>query len=949
MVTIGRTMCPHVVRVVDKATFRICWAVESTYATPDQGERVDYVVSHGGVTQLSGSATTYERQQPEFSTAPSRMPGVASGQAPIRCYSLNMPLSTLPRGELTVTATARGHDGTSVAIEQVVVWNDETGVQDSRPSTAVIHWKASTGNNANNGSSSSLAVRDLLRAIQLASVGGNCGGATIIAHENVTGNGNAGGTSGFDWQTGEHWLTIEAATPGINWRAQNAPSTNLSTGAGGDAIRTTTPSAGQQINIRFLNIVGLGGGLTCYDTSGHQGSSVTIWWEGGEWGSVNWDDNGPRVRCLEDIGSSAGGPMNIEGFSGRKGRYYVTGVLSRGVGIGFTSHDLVYDCEIRDHIGGTLYAAGWPTAKAVFHSVIADRHNYSRNLTRGWGCNRQGEITDLQPLESQDMGGGIMRILGPVGGYRFDLAFADNVDSLRTRLGIRAWPGVGTDQTGRIIRGTGTTGGRPYVDIEHTGTYGAAPAGAEIETVVEWNPGGGSWEWFNVRIHPSSLSRPAGSNRDTVIFRDIAPFNSTQEVQSHFSNGTPPITNLLIDNVRDAGTGANWNMSFGAATVGYTNCLIRRVTAAASGTILSSGPSYAGSQMTNCVFKTAPAAMAGMISGGFDIAYNHFVDDNAGQTWHGASASYGAYYGPGSSHGADPWTFTPLSIGNGDPRAPEPGGLAWSNLSSTKGCLPDVAGLDWSLPAAGGDVLMDGAPIANTSVSNPAVQFFTSGVAFTHEIADENELTAYEGLSFGAFGITIPTPMQAGTFGTTGQGMVGMPISNADVGNPVAGTFTAGVAMQGTAAADITTTAPAGTIEAQVLFTGAAIDDVEVENPTGDMESGAVLFIGTAIDDMAAQAPAGDLFAHALMQGTAMADVSVQAPAGDLFTGAVLQGSVAPMFASSPAVDVFGAEDVPEEPEEPEPPAPVVAPQREQKLRPWSPPPLARRPWRIVR
>lgn len=944
-------MSPSGVRVVGPgASFRVCWGVESTYTTPDLGERVDYVVEHGGSPVLTGSTSDYVRAQPNFCSTQSRMPGAPTGQAPIRCYSLDLPLDSLPRGGLTVSATAHGHDGTSAALETIVVWNDEAGVQDSRPSSTVVHWRPQTGNNSNGGTSSSDAVRDLPRAIALVSVGGVCGGARIIVHENITGNGNPGGTGNTPWRTDDHWLTIEAAEPGITWTAHNAPSTNLSSGAGGDAIYAVAPSAGQKIKVWFKGLTCLGGGVTLYDSSG--ATQVEKVWEGGEYGSTYWDDNGPRVRFLEDLGPTAGGPMDIQNNSGRAGKHYLVGCLVRGVGVGLTAHDIVYDCEIRDHLGGTLYAAGWPTAKCVFHSIIASSHNYERNLTRGWGCNRVTDF-DLQPLESEDRGGGVMRILGPVGGHRFDVALADNVGSTRTRLGIAKWPGTGdatgvgsgTPPTGaHLIVGAGLVGGRPYVDIEHTAaTYGPAPAGAEIETVCEWNPGGGSWIWFNVRIHPSSLSRQP--NRGIVVFRDIAPFDSTQEVQSHFNNRTQDLQGLLIDNIRDAGTGANWQMGYPSpGAFGYRNCIFRRISAPASGMILTAGPSYEGFQITNCVFRSAPAALAGLISGGADVAYNHFVEGTAGQGWHGSNASFGTYYGPGSSHGADPWTFEPLTIGNGDIRAPEPGGLAWANVSSTKGCLRDVALLDWSLGAAPDAVLMEGQPMANVAVQNPTVQHFTAGVALTGGVDDEGDgLIVYEGASPG----DPPRPMAAGTFGTTSVAFVGAPIDNVQAQNPAPAFFTAGAAMTGTAIADTGVPAITGGIEAEVLFTGAAIDDVAAENPAGTMGAGAVLFIGAAIDDVDAQAPAGDLFAHALMQGAAIADTDAQAPAGNLIAGGLITGATLPITSQPIVAGDFGVAEVPE-PEEPDPPPAAPRARKQPPIRPWSPPPLARRPWRTV-
>ena len=51
------------------------------------------------------------------------------------------------------------------------------------------------------------------------------------------------------------------------------------------------------------------------------------------------------------------------------------------MGVGITAHGIVYDVEIKDHLGGTTYASGHPTDKAVFHSIVAHGHDYERNVT----------------------------------------------------------------------------------------------------------------------------------------------------------------------------------------------------------------------------------------------------------------------------------------------------------------------------------------------------------------------------------------------------------------------------------------------------------------------------------------------------------------------------------------------------------------------------------------
>lgn len=571
---------------------------------------IRYRINGGAWVSVHGTRTV---RRPNFSPVASKMPDAPLGtMAPFDGYGVILLASSLPTGTITVEAEAL--DSTlnpAGALDPITFYNDRDGV-DRRPVVVAggqpdVWVDFNAGNDVNSGLGGfGNAVKSIHRAIQI--IGPECGGATIHARGDFNRGGGPAGSPG-SWSTaGLSWLTIQGYD-GCTWQRFNGPGSSPE-----DYISATGTGAGTRCSIRMRGIRILGGGPILYCSAGVHGRA---WREGCRWGSPLYEPGGPRVLYLETEPNGIGA-FSVEG-SPASLQTMATGEERWGCGIGYSAETLVYDCEIRGNLGGNIYMQG-DQKRSKYLCVVCYDHNYSRNVTRGWGCNREGDtLADLQPLESQDMGGGIMRILGPVGGYRFDLALADNINSQRTRLGIRAWPGVGTDPTGRIIRGTGLSGGRPYVDIEHTGTYGPAPAGAEIETVAEWNPGSGSWAWFNDRIHPSFFSYGTGRIGGDV-FHSCATYDSQNTVQASFANGfAADHQDVWFKNCRDAGDGYVFN----AVNAYHLDCLWENCTFSGSLSI-SGGEDYAGSQMINCVWRDQ-SGLDAAIGLGMSVVNCHFI------------------------------------------------------------------------------------------------------------------------------------------------------------------------------------------------------------------------------------------------------------------------------------------------------------------------------------
>lgn len=715
MVTLGTTVCVSGIRrSLPGETFTVCWYVRSTLVD-GLGERVDYTITANGVPHSSGSATVRGIVKPDFSDVDSPLPGVPSGQAPFDGYAVTLDLASLPAGVLVVDAVAIGDDGSTHTLESVTVYNDTDGT-DRRPSSKVVYCDADLGNDSNDGSSWALAVKTRHRAMGLAranpsgstSADLDVGGATINMRGTFT-DGDPSGSAPQCHTSGEHWLTF-IAHDGCKWNRTDPLNSVYAT----DFLYFVGHGLGPcQVKIRLQGLRIEGNGAEAWADA-----DVTFraWLEGGDWGSAHWVAGQTRALYAEDDNGS------WMGFGGSplaalpNMKHFVTGSRRRGGILGFNGDSFVYDCEIRDTLGGNLYIQNSWEKRCKNVSLNCHGHSHLRNTTPGWGANKES-LGSPEALEAQNLGSGVMRILGPVAGLDFGTALADNVGSSICRLGIYGWTGNNTSAApilgGGVVSG-GPDDGRPYVDILHSGVYGAAPGGAEIETTIEG-------QRFNERIHPSFFSIGTSRIGDDMI-ADVACSNMTEQVQSAFANGNDGADHdrLLIWNVRDAGTGANW--SFGLSSI--TNSLIGNVSAPTSGFLLTGSEDWTGTQMVNCVWKDMPSDTPTAITNGLSVLYCHVV---TGSTY-GSNPSSGTWLE--NDPAVSPFSYEPTAgnKGTGHPSVTDPAAWAYDGGGSTKGCLSNVGEVSWALTtptdvfgSALGSVALYGLGSSSSVVSGSAV------------------------------------------------------------------------------------------------------------------------------------------------------------------------------------------------------------------------------------
>jgi hypothetical protein len=373
-----------------------------------------------------------------------------------------------------------------------------------------------------------------------------------------------------------------------------------------------------------------------------------------------------------------------------------------------------------------------------------------------------------------------------VGGLPFGESLADNIGSTRTLLDVRGWGGEVPNGQYTILDGGTEADTRPYVDIAFNGDNSNAAAGCQIETWVGGSQGG----LFGAIVHPSSCSVDDGAARTNTIMRDIAHYDMANEVQSHFSNAEGPITRLWMENTRDGGVGANWNMG----GVSYVDSVMANITAATSNMVITGSPTYS-LLMEHCVFLNSNG-IANAITNGLVVRGCHFVQGSApaGAT----DTTTGAWFDAGNDPTEDPWSQEPAESnkGTGLTSVQDPEAWAFDTDQSTKGALKNVALLHWDYEPNEGMEM--GGPIPSMGFAAPVSGNFLTGVLMEGSIPT---------LTFGSplVGTLQPAPLMPGS------------IPDMTFGDAPEGSMTTSVEMFGSIPSAVSMSAPNGTITVEAL------------------------------------------------------------------------------------------------------------------------------------
>lgn len=165
-----------------------------------------------GVSPFDVDVTAEDLWLPDFSDFDD--PTTGDLQSAVIAYGYALDMGTLPNGPIIVTATAYPTTGSSYELPVATFYNNKTS--DTRPS-AVQVYMSPTGSNANDGSTSSVPILNLMRACQLGTSGGFTGGLEVFlmagTHTMASGIWFDSTISG---PTNDHcyWITLKPA-PGV--------------------------------------------------------------------------------------------------------------------------------------------------------------------------------------------------------------------------------------------------------------------------------------------------------------------------------------------------------------------------------------------------------------------------------------------------------------------------------------------------------------------------------------------------------------------------------------------------------------------------------------------------------------------------------------------------------------------------------------------------------------
>ena len=447
--------------------------------------RVEFQVTGPGNFSQTVTVSSRSLRFPNFSNYNSRIPGSIPGSlCPIYAFGFTLDCGSFPKGTLTIEARVYYSAGSTADILPLVRLINDWGPEDLRHSTRVVHLRGQTGSDVTGDGSPANPVQTLNKAISLAranpaaspldSAGMNCGGAEIIAGELIQGCGPSGG---FNWHTGEQWLTI-TMLPGGQFIRNSNDTNNVITCSGVSEIGNCS--------VRLANWTIKGPGPVFFG-SGYPTSGIvmSVWHENADHSSSYASPgDGWSVRYLEDNGN----PSSFSGISSvlSNAKVFLTGYYRHHCGQALASHTHLYDFKIENYIGIALQPEGPVQRDTALCGII-------RNQTRmdyaveGW-VNVQGGnqfvITEPSP--------GLMRIetVGTVfhlNAFGTPTVPANIATKLAPLVGTTHWQAHFVSAGGNSgifpIVATGTTGGgNPFVTVDTLGritvTPGTAPASA---------------------------------------------------------------------------------------------------------------------------------------------------------------------------------------------------------------------------------------------------------------------------------------------------------------------------------------------------------------------------------------------------------------------------------------------------------------------------------------
>lgn len=679
------------------------------YANPNPASEngcagVVFFLSVNGSAPFQINVVDRTLRYPRFSDySYSPLPGASPNNhhAAVFAYGINIPLSLFPVGYLTITAIAYAANGVAYPLpDDITIYNDHDGV-DRRPNSKHIYVNPATGNDSNNGSIGS-PVASLHTALFLGRnnpAGTTSNDADIhgliihLADGLYEGSGALSYTTSNIHTSGSGWATILSDNGNARITASFFPD-NSGVLYPQTYIFANGYSSSGNFRLCFQNCKFEDAGLTVRPRV--NGSvNVDVWVDGGSSYSSQPRITDFSARFLE----RAGEPVNIAGDTGGSGkqRRFCTGHYRHHVTNGWLGWTMVMDCMMEHYTAIAFNNGGVETGQSICNVLLLDQQAYGTSpscvaLTDGYTWVRDGLKTAIVTGGAIPPGLAAVQQTGAFSTLGDPAATTSFVDALNHLIGSKT--------LGIYLSGNLNSGNNGVFEVIATGIDGSG-----MEYVIYRNPSAvtemgresrtvGSGSRLSQlpynQLHPDIIQYTPNSGNH--LASSLAAVD-TRETQTYYSSGGG-LSNVWLVNCSDGNhkqTGPY--IMYGGNHLrdcGWINCTF-------SGRIYtSSAQPHFNNCMVNCVFDSTSAFEA---SPGFYADGCHWIDTIS----FAADDPFGTNSSSGPFHENDiavaPFHLTPalayLGTGVQSPEAPAEFAFAGAAGLTSKGCLSNVATLDW--------------------------------------------------------------------------------------------------------------------------------------------------------------------------------------------------------------------------------------------------------------
>lgn len=732
-------------------------------------DRVEFSVSQNFGPATVYTVTAEQTRKPNYSSAPSRMPGVSSGMAPMALFGITLACSgaasgiVIAYGRIEVTAVVYSKLGTATPMpDSIVLYNDADGI-DRRPNSAVFY-VTSSGNDSWDGTSQTYQGGTVGPYASIGkAITGNCSGRRIVVSGNVYWVGPLDGT-GF---TLDHHLCSIECQPGTVIRRHPTGNTILN-----------TPS-GQRFRFRITGMELRGQVL---DIQRGSGGNVLAWADGCIRHSEFYSPSRPSTILYESSEEALGGQdfFNFVGETNDNNcRQYASCCAIIGLHKGFANQTAIHDCEVAHIMAEGVVSNngtnphGQSVANLYYHDQVAGTH-----LVRGWFSSLIHDSNLTISTAGLPAGQAKISQTGPM----YIAVFGISDDPL-TNVDI-AWTGDELVGRGGVwdlqLTGTGTAGNNGHFPAVSVGYDGSIPY------VIINNPtavpgalnAGKITTWYvnapDDPLHPADPQRTVDPHGDiwhgdgphtNVVLTGLVTKN-VWHCQSVFIPTTCTVDRMLI---------RNWAISNPYTTISDFNFNWLGVTndAVLVGNTFDCGGIIGGTNTNLCIVDCMFRNINIVPGTNSYIDNNHFVSG----TVYGTHASTGPWF---SANPIDQsWSYRPqtLRLGTGSGLWFRPPEFLWSGAASDSiGCDRSTGLQDWqtSLPgilvssgSSSGTSASSAVPLTSRSVSALSAGVSTTalaGVAITYSALG---FSSGGGISYARAIIPNPVTTRGTSFGTS--------------------------------------------------------------------------------------------------------------------------------------------------------------------------------------